>query len=100
MSTPDSTSVPTRATIPPGEPAHVQELVRREVANLLGLREQEAALQERARRYGDLQRMRRRLRASIETRERELSADKRELDEIEREMESIRLPPGLKLQTK
>ena len=86
-----------RATIPSGQPELVMELVRREVDNLVGLRVQEAALKERARRYGDLQRMRRRLRASIKTREQEICADQRELDEIEREMETIRLPPGLKM---
>ena len=88
-----------RASIPPGEPERVQELVRRELANLLSLRDREAELRERAKRFADLRRMRRRLRASIQTRERELCADRRELAEIEREMEAIRLPPGLKAST-
>lgn len=86
-----------RASIPPGEPERVQELVRRELANLLALREQEAALRERAKRYADLRKRRRRLRASIQIREQELRHDKRELEEIEQEMGSIRLPPGLKV---
>jgi predicted Zn-dependent peptidase len=85
-----------RAGIPPGEPERVQELVRRELANLLSLRDREAELRERAKRRDDLLRMRRRLRASIATREAELRADKCELAEVERELSVIRLPPGLK----
>lgn len=84
-----------RATIPPDEPAHVQELVRRELANLLQLRDKEAEIKERVKRREDLLRMRRRLRDSINTRETELLHDKRELAEIEKELLAIRLPPGL-----
>jgi hypothetical protein len=94
-----SPAEPPRATIPHGEPEHVIALVKREVANVIGLSVKEAVLQERARRYEDLQRRRRRLRASIETREQELRHDRRELDEIERAMSDIRLPPGLKVST-
>ena len=86
-----------RASIPPDEPERVQELVRREPANLLSLRDREAELRERAKRYADLVKRRRRLRASIQTREQELRDDKREWEEIEREMGEIRLPPGLKV---
>jgi hypothetical protein len=102
MSDAPSTGSPpaaSRATIPPGEPEHVVELVRREVANVVGLSVKEAVLQERAMRFKDLQRRRRRLRASIETREQELRHDRRELAEIERAMSDIRLPPGLKSST-
>jgi len=88
-----------RASIPPGEPERVQELVRRELANLLSLRDREAELRERAKRRDDLLRIRRRLRASIGTREQELRADRCELAEVERELSEIRLPPGLKLST-
>jgi len=86
-----------RTSIPPGEAERVQELVGRELATLLSLRDREAELRERARRYADLGKRRRRLLASIQTREQELRHDKRELEEIEREMGEIRLPPGLKV---
>lgn len=85
------------AMIPAGEPERVQELVKRELANALHLHLKEAELKERARRYKDLLRTRRRLRASISAREETLRSDKNELAEIEREMSEIRLPPGIKI---
>jgi hypothetical protein len=94
-----STHASPRATIPPGEPEHVIELVRREVAKVVGLSVKEAVLQERAKRYEDLQRRRRRILASIQTREQELRHDRRELEEVERAMEAIRPRPGLKVST-
>lgn len=102
MSTPSeppivSEDAPPRGTIPPGEAETVQRLVRNEVANILKLATKEAETRERVKRRDDLLRMRRRLRASILTRENEINADRRELDEIERELTAIRLPPGLKL---
>jgi hypothetical protein len=89
-------AAPPHASIPPGEAERVQELVRRELANLLSLRDREAELRERGKRRDDLLRMRRRLRASIAMREQELRADKAELAEVERELSVIRLPPGLR----
>lgn len=94
---PAGTAAPPRATIPPGEADVVQRLVRNEVQNLLKLATKEAEIKERTKRRDDLLRMRRRLRASIHTREKELDADRRELNEIEQELSEIRLPPGLKL---
>ena len=88
-------AAPPRASIPPGEAELVQRLVRNEVNNILRLATKEAELKERVKRREDLLRMRRRLRASITTRENELRADRSELAEIERELQDIRLPPGL-----
>ena len=43
-----------RASIPPGEPERVQELVRREVAGLLALHKADLDLEYRVKRYREL----------------------------------------------
>lgn len=95
MSSRDDKAASPPALIPPGEPEPVQELVRRELAQALALQAKEFEYKERARRYQDLLRIRRRLRASIKSREETLRSDKTELAEIERELSEIRLPPGM-----
>jgi hypothetical protein len=81
--------------ITPGEPEHVQELVKRELANYLALHSKEAELRDRQRRYKELLGIRRRMRATIKSREEALRSDQNYLAEVERELNEIRLPPGL-----
>ena len=69
------------ASIPPGEPERVQELVRREVAGLLALHESKIDLQYRVKRYRELASRYRALRS--------------EEAEVRRQMRELNLPPQL-----
>jgi hypothetical protein len=70
-----------RASIPPGEPERVQELVRREVANLLAMHKADLDLEYRVKRYKELADRYRALRAEEAT--------------LRRQMRELNLPPQL-----